>query len=160
VLAVLDGASVVTNEHSEGLDSGVPVIRPSLDLLFIEPLMGRPSDVKYMVRGPTADGTERDDLILVSSFDGDALHVFTPTRQGARLAARVELASKSSNGEGVGRGPFAVEVVERQGRSLVFVTNFFEHSVTVFDFSAVHPSDFSQVAKVQNETIEISDSSF
>jgi hypothetical protein len=157
VLAVLDGTAILTNEHTSNDLVGESVVRPSLDVVSVEPLLGRPSAVRYVARGPDALGNARDDLVVVSAFDGDALYIFVPTPEGARPVARIELDTRSSDQQGVGQGPFSIEVLEREGRILLFVANFFEHSLSVFDLSAASPSDFWQVAKVQNETIDTTD---
>ena len=151
VLAVIDGGSRLTNEDAQG---GQAVVRPALDVLSMEPLLGRPSAVRYIPRGPSATGEAREDLLAVSAFDGDVLYIFAPTGQGVRPVARFELDTKSPDTNGVGEGPFALEVVERNGRTFLLAANFFEHSISVFDVSAASPTDFTQVAKVQNETIE------
>jgi hypothetical protein len=157
VLAVLDGTTRLTNEEGALGGEGGAVVRPALDVLSMQPLLGRPSAVRYIPRGPNADGEERDDLIAVSAFDGDALYLFTPAGDDVRPVARFELEAKAASGRGVGEGPFAVEVVERNGSLFLLAANFFDHSISVFDVSAVDPAGFKQIAKVQNETSEAAD---
>ena len=72
------------------------------------------------------------------------MHVFS--RHGTELLPAGRVAN-------VGSGPLQMVQATVEGRSLLLVTAFFEHALTVIDISAPNPDAFHIVAQVKNAEV-------
>lgn len=121
------------------------VLRPAMTVKDTVLLDGRATDVKAFMK---ADGQE---VIAVTGFDNHKLSLFSSDGDVLRLDMRWDLDSDETSPVGVGEGPVALEYTQRDGKDLLLVLNFFDHSLSVFDVSADSANDYTLLMKVHNE---------
>jgi hypothetical protein len=109
-------------------------------------LDGRATDIKAFQK---ADGEE---VIAVTGFDNNKLSIFSSDGDVLRLDMRWDLDTDGTTSVGIGEGPVAIEHTQKDGKDLLLVLNFFDHSLSVFDVSADSANDYTLLMKVHNES--------
>ena len=122
------------------------VLRPAMTVKDTVLLDGRATDIKAFQK---ADGEE---VIAVTGFDNNKLSIFSSDGDVLRLDMRWDLDTDGTTSVGIGEGPVAIEHTQRDGKDLLLVLNFFDHSLSVFDVSADSANDYTLLMKVHNET--------
>lgn len=115
------------------------VERPRFFVLGEAPLPGQPSAVEYVARA------QGGDLVAVASFDNDEI-VFFELR-GTELHAVGRL-------DDVGVGPFDMLHATVDGRELLVVSTFFDHTVAIYDLTPAEPVFFSRLATLSSDETE------
>jgi len=122
------------------------VLRPAMTVTETVLLDGRATDVAVFAK---ANGQE---VVAVTGFDNNKLSLFSSSGDALVLETRWDLDTDGTSALGVGEGPVALRHTFRDGKDLLLVLNFFDHSLSIFDISAQSASDYQLVMKVQNET--------
>lgn len=111
--------------------------RPAYDVVGAFPLKGRPTGLTYIPKGS-------GDLLVATAFEDDKTFILSP--EADTLSVVREL-------DDVGNGPFALTSTTVDGRDLVIVAAFYDHSLAVYDVTSSSPADFKLLVKVRNEKI-------
>lgn len=132
-LLLLD-TSLTTVQQREDNGTYTSLVRPRYDLLAALPLPGRPSGIAML----------SDELVAVTSLQEDAVFVVRIANDALQLVRRFD---------DVGAGPFQAAVVQRDTRTLLIVTTFFDHGVAVFDVTGADAQAYSYLGALRSATI-------
>lgn len=130
-----------TSAESEDDD---PILRPGMTVTHTSILNGRGTDVRAFVK---ADGQE---LVAVTAFDQNRLFLFSVQGDVLRLETRLDLDKHDLSPVGVGQGPVAIEYLYRDGRDILLVLNFYDHSLSVLDISSPDVAGYKLLTKVKH----------
>jgi hypothetical protein len=119
-------------------------LRPAMTAQETVLLNGRATDVKAFTK------LNGDQLVAVPGFDSNKLSIFSAGGGALNLIAQLSQDDIVPGTLGVGESPVTVRHTQRDGKDLLLVLNFSDHSLSIIDVSADFASDFSLVTKVQN----------
>ncbi len=122
-------------EETDGQGVRSTVVRPRYQVLGAAPAPGRPTGIVYLPRAGGAD------LLAVSSLEEDAVFLYAVNAAELQLVGRLDEA---------GLGPYGVTHVSRNGRELLLVSGFFDHTLSVIDVTAASPLDFRVLARLRS----------